>query len=121
MFWKVFFWIFTVIIALYHASVGFPRIWEFVDLVFSIIAVVGLFGLSWERKIFTRLFWRIFLIVCISWGIFYSYLLPDIPINYTVPVSEEFLFIDSVLTWVLTILVFVAIFLYGFKRNYLWE
>ena len=121
MFWKIYFWILVVLLALYHASVGFPRIWEFIDLIHNIIAIVGLFGFCWERKIFTRLFWKIFLIVCIIWFLLYQYYIPEIQRVYVAPAPQWFGLFDRVFSLVMNILLFVALYLYGFRRTYLWQ
>lgn len=121
MFWKIYFGILVIILALYHPSVGFPRIWEFIDLIHNIIAIVGLFGFCWERKIFTRLFWRIFLIVCIIWILLYQYYIPEIQRVYVAPAPQWFGLFDRVFSLVMNILLLVALFLYGFRRSELWE
>lgn len=121
MLWKVYFWVMIIILAIYHASVGLPRVWEVIDLAHSIIVIIGLFGFCWERKIFTRLFWRVFLAVTIIWMLLYQYYIPEVQTVHVAPTPEWFSIFDKVFSLAINILLLVALFLYGFKRSGLWE
>ena len=60
LFWKIYFWVLTVLLAAYHLSLGFPRIWEALDCVINIGIVIGVFGFCWKRRIFINYFGRYF-------------------------------------------------------------
>ena len=121
MFWKIYFWVLVVLLAFYHPSVGFPRIWEVIDLVIDVIAIVGLFAFCWEKRILTRLFWRAFFPICIIWNVFYRYFIPEIQKVYLAPDPDWFKSVDIIFSLVMSILLFIALYLYAFRRSELWE
>jgi len=120
-FWKGYFWFLIILLALYHPCVGFPRVWEVVDLLINILVLAGIFGLAWERKIFTGWFWRIFLLICFVWTVFYHYVLPDIPIVNEAPYPASFELVDTVFSMSVNVLAFSALYLYAFRRNEFWD
>jgi len=121
MFWKIYFWILVVLLAFYHPSVGFPRIWEVLNLVIDVIAIVGLYGFCWEKRILARLFWRGFLPICMIWTVLYQHFIPDIQKVYVAPYPGWFELADRIFSLLMAILLFVALYLYAFKRSKLWE
>lgn len=121
MFWKIYFFVLVVLLAFYHSSVRFPRIWEVLNLVIDVIALIGLFGFCWEKKIFKRLFWKTFLPICIIWSVLYQLFIPDIQKVYVAPYLGWFELADRIFSLSINILLFIALYLYGFRRTELWE
>ena len=121
MFWKIYFWILLIFTVLYHVTLGFPRVWEVIDLVFNTIAIIGLFGFCWERSIFRRLFWKIFTPVFVVWLIFCSFILPESEKLEKINPPEWYNAIDLVFSLVLTLLLILALYLYSFRKSDLWE
>jgi hypothetical protein len=121
MFWKVYFWILLVITVLYHVTLGFPRVWEVINLVFNAIAIIGVFGFSWERPIFRRTFWKIFTPVFVVWLIFGNFILPESQKLSEINPPEWYQAIDLVFSLTLTLLLLLALFLYSFRNSDLWE
>ena len=69
--WKYYFW---VILAFDMVSFVLPferRIWEIVETFFFVVALAGLFGFCWKRKIFLRLFWQVFFAAFLCWILVY--------------------------------------------------
>jgi hypothetical protein len=121
MFWKIYFWISIVLLMLYYPSAGLSRIWEIINLVIDVLATVGLFGFCWEKKLFSKLFWKVFLPVCIIWAVVYSYFIPEPQKVYLAPDPEWFQLVDIIFSATWNILLFVALYLYAFRRTELWE
>lgn len=112
MFWKIYFFIQLFLLVCVHAGYGFPNNWRIADFIITIIALMGLFGLAWEKKIFISIFWKIFLAIFILWQIYLDVLNPEQ--------------IDTGLKWLIIALIIlipfpIALFIYAFKRDYLWE
>ena len=121
MFWKIYFWISIVLLMFYYPTVGLSRIWEIINLLIDVLATIGLFGFCWEKKLFTKLFWRVFLPVCIIWAVVYGYFIPEPQVVYLAPDPKWFQSVDKIFSAGWNILCFVALFLYAFRRPELWE
>jgi hypothetical protein len=120
MFWKIYFWILLVFTVVYHITLGFPRVWEVIDLVFNTIAIIGVFGFCWERPIFRRFFWKIFTLVFVVWLIC-SYMVPESQKLANINPPGWYQAIDWVFSLTLLLLLYLALYLYSFRNSDLWE
>lgn len=124
MLWKIYFSIIVVLTIssyLYNYTIGFNRFWDFFDIVVSVFSLVGLFGYSWERGIISQTFWQKFFWVSIGWDIIYKYFIPIPPqaIEYFPPnLSQTIL---STIEFIPIIPLFIALFIYGYRKTELWE
>lgn len=75
-FWKIYFWLLLVAILSESLRQGLSRAWEIVDVVFTLVSMLGLFAFCWQKKLFSAMFWKIFFGSCIVWNIFQQYILP---------------------------------------------
>ena len=71
MFWKIYFWLLIVLTVPSYFWQGFSRSWEIIDFILFIVAMIGLFAFSWQKKMFTQLFWKTYLPTYIIWNVFY--------------------------------------------------
>ena len=83
--------------------------------------IVGLFGFCWEREIFSRLFWKCFIPVLIIWKILYGYFIPELDKIAQINPPQWYESTDLAITWCLNILWLIALYLYAFRRQELWE
>ena len=121
MFWKIYFCIILAVVILSHIMIGFPTVWEFLDLVANIVAMIGLWGFCWEYGVFRRLFWKSFAVAFVGWLIVYDFVIPmpqDIaeinpPLAYEV--TSELVLIMLIVPWIL------ALYLYSFRKSELWD
>ncbi len=58
--WRVYFWIFVVVILVVCLYEGFPSVWNIIDLALTIAAGVGLFLFAFERVLLNAGFWKVY-------------------------------------------------------------
>ena len=108
MFWKSYF-VFIVLISipLYMSGASGESLEFITDLGFLVIQLIGIYGLAWEKKIFSRMFWRIYFPLCVAWNLGHAY----------------FTF-DGTITVVFTLMyspLLLGTYLYAFQRDNLWS
>ena len=121
MFWKIYFWIVLANVILQHVVLGFPRAWEFIDLVFNTIAIIGLFGFCWERAIFRRCFWKVFMLFFAVWILVYEFMIPLPQNEAEISPPMWYMATGISLIWTMIILWIIALYLYSFRNSDLWE
>jgi len=119
--WKFYFW---VILAFDMVSFVIPyerRIWEIAETGFFVVALCGLFGFCWERKIIAKLFWQLFFAAFLCWILVYFTFGRSQAIQSSlsaVPLPTLVIVIIAVV--VLHVPLFWGLFLYAFKSK-VWE
>ena len=75
--WKIYFWIFFIILLAGYTQIfsGTPSVWDALDLMFSAIAVTGLFAYAYKEQIINPKFWSIWFVVIIVWDLLYNLIL----------------------------------------------
>ena len=72
--WKVYFWIWAgmhlLIYPLWLIAEG--TLPKYIDAAVSLLALLGIYGFAYKKKIFNPLFWRIGFFLFIGWDIFYN-------------------------------------------------
>ncbi len=126
MFWKCYFWVLTILLSLRHLAVydltgGFSRIWEVIDIPMDVVLVIGLFGFCWERRIFFKLFWKMYFVAFSVWFIAGNFFIPQPQEVAEIDPPVAFQNFDMGLSITLSILMFVALFLYAFRSSEIWE
>jgi len=94
--------------------------------ILDILSLVGIFGFAWNKKIFNKKFWKIFLPLIIIFNFIYSLTLPLIHLN---PFSNEshhhiptlVLGVIMAISSIFNVLIYLPLIFYGFKRNNLWD
>ncbi len=122
--WKVFFFFMVIFSMLAIAGIAMMEemtisIFEVVDLAISLIGMVGLFGLAFNRAIGKQIFWKYFFYVNALSGIILSIIFPLAGIElYGVAQGSGFEFAPGVAIGAIFIW---ASYLYGFKRPQIWN
>jgi len=120
MLWKAYFWFIVVFSLSVYLWLGFPRIWEIMDVPFTIVGVIGLVGFCWEKRILNQLFWKTYFFADVIWCVVYSFAPPhpkDAALDMR-GISES---VSTIFGWAIIIPAFVALFLYSFGRSDIWE
>lgn len=107
MFWRIYFFFFTVVIVWGFFTLPYEPSFSlivYLDRLFEILQIIALFGFVYERKILTPLFWKITLFCTILTGLIYS---SAIYAQYAPVVFVVALFINAPAIY--------ALFLYAFK------
>ena len=119
MFWKFYFIVLCIVNIFSITTVKF-RIFEFVDTIFSIIFLLGFWGMAWQKKIWEMSIWKTFFICFIFWNVIYTYFI-TMPIFYNVPQN----FLPQWLIASINLFIFapgiLALYFYSFKNTKLWE
>ncbi len=122
-FWRFYFWIHAVLLPV---LVGAPFIFEkvsvldYVDLAAFLIETIMVFGYAYSKRIFTNLFWKIFLSFYIVWVVAYGFVMP---FGFDIPQFGEKTKLD---TWFLIdpifyILSITVLYYYVFKSPQMWR
>lgn len=119
-FWKIYFCFLMVFVVPGYLWQGFSRSWEIVDFAIFVVAMMGLFAYSWQKKMLNQQFWKAYLILYLVWNVYYNYFVP-LPQKVTEMLIEMDLGGFPQATVATTSLVFIiplfiALYLYGFKR-----
>ncbi|MBI5555315.1 MAG: hypothetical protein HY920_05640 [Elusimicrobia bacterium] len=121
MFWKLYF-LFIMIVAIKSYSLEEFRIWEIIDVDFFVLAMIAYFGFCWGKRIFTRSFWKIFFLLYLLWCVYYQYFIPmpEMPMNLSKALEEpQYIIATETLTFYIPVI--VALYLYAFRRNKIWQ
>jgi hypothetical protein len=109
--WKVYFIIFVLSLFLTEVYLklysGF-KLHEYLDLPLSVLALVGLFGLAFGKKILSANFWKIYFFVYLVWDTSFLFINPYIS-------SSKFNFTTSLFAFIVMLPLYVGLYFYGFK------
>ncbi|MFH1564504.1 MAG: hypothetical protein ABIC82_01505, partial [bacterium] len=124
----IYFWF--LLIASMCAVQGFIGNWDIIDLLISVIALLGLYAFCWNKKILNQMFWKIFFLANIAWMIVLTYIIPPSQqLIEKLPEKEMMVFqqniflfstIGLIISLILLLPLFVALYSYGFKNN-IWK
>jgi hypothetical protein len=119
--WKIYFFIlsFLLLIAYFDIFRTGATLFDFVDVIISLIALLGLFGYSFQRKIYEKKLWQIWLFVIIIWDVIYNLLL-----THTLGVAQNSikLSLGGYIFNMLTLLPeYFALYFYGYQSSDLWN
>ena len=117
MFWKIYFW-FLLVLVLPRYLQGFSRLWQVIEFICFVAAMIGLFAFSWQKKMFTWIFWRAFLPLYTIGHLFFQYFLY---MPQTTPDVGFGVLPQTILATILWLPLVIALYLYGFKRTELWK
>ena len=123
---RVFFKVYLVLIAILFPSTLWMEITDdqvsgvtdFLDYIFWFIGILAVVGYSFKKNILSAVFWKTFLPFIVGWDVFISY--------YEIKSNPEFFTEEFGLGFVIGVIVigflillpqYIAIYLYGYKRN----
>jgi hypothetical protein len=119
--WKYYFW---VILAFDMVSFVLPfdrRVWEIVETAFFFVALVGLFGFCWKRRIIARVFWQVFFAAFMCWILVYFTIIRSqaMPASLaSIPTPTLIMF--AIVVGALHVPLAAGLYLYAFKKG-IWE
>ena len=67
LFWKIYFWFFVAILVVGYGTEGFRGIWDIIDLLISMGALVGFFLYAYKKRFLNSGFWKIYFPLYIIW------------------------------------------------------
>jgi hypothetical protein len=119
--WKIFFGISAFFILLTVIMLPFmaSTYMDYVDMIVSTIGVVGLFGFAFYKPIVNVVIWRYFFYIALVESIIYSGALVFMGIKrYGEPPSFDAIYAFEI---VYVALYLAALYLYAYRRNYIWK
>lgn len=123
--WKIYFWF--LLIASMCAVQGFIGNLDIIDLLISVIALLGLYAFCWNKKILNQVFWKIFFLATIVWAIISTYILPLPPqlvekiTERGMTISQPIIYLSATFGLILTLPLFLALYSYAFKSEGIWK
>lgn len=109
MFWKIYSWVFTLLVIVAYASEVPSSLWDIVDLPITLCGLVGLFCYAYKKKIFNKTFWKLFLPACLIWDLTYSFVLS------TEQVEEPTEYVYVLIGFIIVVVpLYVALYRYAF-------
>ncbi len=116
--WKIYFVILTLIyIAGYvFALMAKPGLFQYIDIVPSLLGLLGLFGYAFHKAILKPMVWKVVFVLVLVWNLYYNGYLGWLDI-VTINGLSITLF---VLAFLILVPNFLALFLYGFKSADIW-
>ncbi len=119
--WKYYFYILVALTAIgpieYLINEG-TGITEVIYVPLSIIALIGLYGYVFSKKMFHRSFWLYFLAIYLAATIAY-YFVTDIDLSAGMT-PAEYIFVN-IFSWLISLPAYIGILLYGLPSNKLWN
>ncbi len=120
--WKLYFCLAAVLTIL--SLMGMPSlktftVFDYVDLILSAIAVVGLYGFAYYQRIGNVVFWRYFFYAALVESVFFSGILPAVGAKRFG--QETTIDVYYLLEIALAVLMLVAIYRYAYKRPFIWS
>jgi len=117
----MYFWLLIIVVIPSYLLQGFGHVWDFVDVAIFLMTMVGFFAFCWKKKIFNRLFWKGFFVVCVSWSLIYQYFLPLPPHVAELNFGGLPRHVLATLALVFFIPLAIAIYRYAFRQDGIWK
>ncbi|MGZ4851006.1 MAG: hypothetical protein ACXV2C_06475, partial [Candidatus Bathyarchaeia archaeon] len=100
-----------------------PAVWDILDLIFSFIALTGVFAYGYKKKLLSAKFWKYWLVAIILWDVIYNVILTNYlglaqQIDTGNGVSP---LVETLSGWILVIPEYIALYLLAFRSNGLWK
>jgi hypothetical protein len=95
---------------------------DVVDMIVTLVAMVGLFGFAYRRRLANAVFWRRWLPIQVAWDIVVVVFLAQIGLAHQVPgAGERSATFDLTVQLVFLLPLYIALFRYGFRSPELWD
>lgn len=123
--WKIYFWTLSILLLIASTMIlnATPSIWDYLDTIFTIIALAGLFAYIHKKKLLTAKFWKYWLIFCVLWDITYNLI-----ISYYLGLAQQLgpghgatSFNGVLFNWAFFMPEYFALYLLGYKSESLWN
>lgn len=94
------------------------NIFELIDIIFWITALIGVYCYSYQKVMLSLIFWRCLLPLVILWDVFFYVYAPiDEPLEY----DAELIVISVVAFIVLVLPEYIALYILGYRSKGLWD
>lgn len=118
MVWKIYFCCLTaLLVVLYVITFSTPvkGIPTYLDVPISVVALVGLYGYAFKKRIGNDNFWKMWFFVIVLWDAFYNLVLPEWAVFQPVDL------VAILIGYGIIVPGYLALYLYGFRSQPLWK
>ena len=119
--WKSYFWltvVFAVLGLVGMSSLESSTVFDYIDFVISLTAVVGTYGFAYYKRVGNMVFWRYFFYVALLESVFFSAVLPAMGVKrYGEAPTFGALYLFEI---AYAILLLTAIYQYAYRRPFIW-
>ena len=123
--WKIYFWVLFLLLIIAYAMIltTSPTFWDILDPIVSFVALAGVFAYAYKKKIFSANFWKTWFVVIIIWDLTYNIVLTEyLGVAQDIGSSlEEGTPIDHILSILIIIPEYIALYLLGVKSPDIWN
>ena len=119
--WKIYFWFLVVIVVNGYSSMfsAYLIFYDYLDIPFSILGLVGLFGYAYKKKLLCPNIWKICFFLIVIWEIFNTFFIPFHANRELVGQNEEFYV--KFISLFIALPLYISLFLYGFRSKEIWQ
>ncbi len=119
--WKIYFWFLVVMMICGYSSMFSAHniIYDYFDIPFSVLGLVGLFCYAYQKRLFRPKVWKICLFLIVTWEIFNTFFVPFHLNREFVGQREEFY--AKFISLFIVLPAYISLFLYGFRSKNIWQ
>jgi hypothetical protein len=124
MFWRIYSLILVVILLPTYSRIMkcSPTIFDYLDMVICVGALLGLIGFSFGFRIISAKLWRVYFFLVISWDLFYNILITMIlDLAVHLPNEVKLGWTGVIVSFAIIIPEYIGLFRYGYKSDDLWN
>jgi hypothetical protein len=123
MFWRIYAVVLAIVILPLYSMLmkASPSLYDFLDMVVAVGALMGFFGYAYEFRIISMKLWKVYFFLVIAWDLFYNILISmilDLAVHF--PNEGKITWLDVLLSFMMVVPEYIALFLYGFRSDSLW-
>ena len=124
MFWRIYSVALALILLPTYSIImkASPGIFDYLDMIVSVGALMGFVGFAYEFRIISMKLWKIYFFLVIAWDLFYNIIISMV-LNLAVhlPYEGKTSWLGALVSFAIIIPEYIALFLYGYKSELLWE
>jgi hypothetical protein len=115
--WKIYSWCFAVVLIAAHILSFIEKVTllNILDVPISLIALIGLFGFSYKKKITNQRFWQVFIFILICWDILLEYLRGEFSFTSITDI------VMLLIVLLITLPEYIALYKYAFSKRIHWD
>ena len=124
MFWRIYAVVLALILLPAYSLImkASPGIYDYLDMIVSVGALMGFIGYAFEFRIISVNLWKFYFFLVIGWDLFYNIVISMIfDMAVHLPNEEKSSWTGVAVSFALIVPEYIALFLYGYRSAPLWE
>ncbi len=96
-------------------------LWDFMDMVVAVGALMGFFGYAYNFRIISMNVWKVYFFLVVSWDLFYNIIITKVlDLAVHLPEEQKIGWTGVLLSFTLIFPEYVALFRYGYRSEPIW-